>query len=134
MTDLHPGQALCPGAGVDQLENHPDYVVRGVGVTGLVLYCTFRLPLPVPPCVVRPVTGPDCAEAFPAASRARTVYGLGLELAAKFQLPLAVPVQAAPGCLGAGGRGGDVDDAEVHADETVRLVLLGLGKSQTATR
>ncbi|MET8509492.1 hypothetical protein ABZV60_33475 [Streptomyces sp. NPDC004787] len=53
--------------------------------------------------------------------------GLLLELGAQGKLTLAVAVQAAPGGLVAGARGGDADDAEVHADEAVWLVRFGLG-------
>jgi hypothetical protein len=48
---------------------------------------------------------------------------LGLELAAKFELPLAVPVQATSVERRHAVHGGDVDDAEVHAEPAIGVVV-----------
>ncbi|MDH6221052.1 hypothetical protein M2283_008394 [Streptomyces pseudovenezuelae] len=66
-------------------------------------------------------------ETMRSASWAKDLGALLLELVPQVELTLAVPVQAAPGGLVAGGCGGDVGDAEIDANELVGLVLLGLG-------
>jgi hypothetical protein len=50
----------------------------------------------------------------------RGLGALGLQRAAQVELPLAVPVQAATSRPVSGGRGGDVGDAEIDADEAVK--------------
>ena len=60
-------------------------------------------------------------------SRFADLVCLGLEFAAQVTLPPAVPVQRAAGHDPTVAGGGDVDDAEVDAEEPGRLVCAGLG-------